>query len=205
MILGDERDCPRGRIALIQNMLESGRAAHARNGAPPRPLPVVPGLPHRLSLGGRLRDADRHRARPYRKDVSNVRGRAHVPLGACLFVLTRPARCSRWRSMLGRMARPFAHRFPARLRRATARVPRAQTPHPRPPHRFAARSRRCRARRCCPAACSACSRRKSIMPRGGRWRARASTRRRSRTSGCCGALAFHMGKTAERQANRRAR
>jgi glycolate oxidase iron-sulfur subunit len=53
VLLGDERDSPRGRIYLIKEMLEQDRPAPATS-SPYRPLPVVPVLHDHVSVGRAL-------------------------------------------------------------------------------------------------------------------------------------------------------
>ena len=62
VLLGDELDCPRGRIYLIKEMLENDRARDARGRQAHRPLPVVPRLHDDLPVGRALHASGRSRA-----------------------------------------------------------------------------------------------------------------------------------------------
>ena len=68
VLLGDERDSPRGRIYLIKDMFERERPAAARGAAPRRPLPVLPVLHDDLPERRRLHAPGRPRPRPHRGD-----------------------------------------------------------------------------------------------------------------------------------------
>ena len=69
VLLGDERDSPRGRIYLIKAMLEGDRAPTHAGGAARRPLPVVPLLHDDLSVGRELHAPGRSRPAPHRGDL----------------------------------------------------------------------------------------------------------------------------------------
>ena len=73
VLLGDERDGPRGRIVQMQKMLEPGGTVSAGDGASYRPLPVLPQLPHRLSLQRRLPAPGRSRRASMSKNIIAVR------------------------------------------------------------------------------------------------------------------------------------
>jgi Fe-S oxidoreductase len=79
LVLGDERDGPRGRIVLMQNMLESGALADSRDGKASRSMLVVLGCKTALSLRRDLFGADREIARLYRRELSAAVGRPAIP------------------------------------------------------------------------------------------------------------------------------
>jgi glycolate oxidase iron-sulfur subunit len=191
LVLGDERDGPRGRIMLMQHMLESP--------APPT-AETVTHLDRCLScLGCRttcpsgtdyaaLIDQSRaHIERYYKRDLSDRLFRSLI-----LFVLTRPN--------LFRLASRLAHRFasvlshlPGRLgamSRKAQPVSRRRTDYAVPETSAAARRvlllPGCVQRALAP----------EIDDAATRVLARQDLRvERLDRSGCCGALAFHMGKT----------
>ncbi len=68
VLLGDERDSPRGRIYLIKDMLEDNAPAQLRGPDPRRPLPVVPVLHDDLPERRRLHAPGRYRAQLRRAD-----------------------------------------------------------------------------------------------------------------------------------------
>ncbi len=105
VLLGDERDSPRGRIELIRQMLESG--------APPAPATVThvdrclsclactttcpSGVDYAQLIDHARAYIEAHHARPWPERVLR---------GLLARVLTRPARL-RWALRLGRLARPL--------------------------------------------------------------------------------------------------
>ncbi len=201
LVLGDERDSPRGRMALIQNMLESDAAPTAE---------TVEHLDRCLScLGCRticpstvdyatLIDTARehietHFQRPWRDRTFR---------SLVLFVMTRP-RVFALALALGRMAKPLAALLPGRLREMAAKVPK--------------RNRLSAAHRAAPAPAHAKERvallpgcvQRALAPEIDLAARRVLARQGIDAvplaqTGCCGALAWHMGKTEIGKAQARA-
>ena len=105
VLLGDERDSPRGRIYLMKEMFERGRKA-SPGAAPRRPLPVVPVVHDDLPERRRLHAPRRPRPRAHRGD-----GHAQLqgsPIRAAAgSTLPHPSRF-RLALVAARLARPFA-------------------------------------------------------------------------------------------------
>ncbi len=194
LVLGDERDGPRGRIVLMQNMLEEGGAPTAE---------TVRHIDRCLSCLGcrtacpsgvdyaRLIDAARvhiatNHVRPWRE-------RALLTLVAR--VLTRP-RWTRVGVSLAQLLAPIAKRLPGRLGAAARLALRAQpcpanavTPHSDQPRRVALMPG-CVQQVLAPSIDSAAAR---VLERRGIG-AEALV-----GAGCCGALAHHLGRKADAQ------
>ena len=66
VLLGDELDSPRGRIYLIKDMLENGRAASATVVPAHRPLPFLPRLHDHVPVERALHAPGGSRACPHR-------------------------------------------------------------------------------------------------------------------------------------------
>jgi glycolate oxidase iron-sulfur subunit len=195
LLLGDERDSPRGRIQLMQNMLEKD--------ATPSPETVLH-LDRCLScLGCRttcpsdvdysvLIDTARvHIANRYRRPFTERAYRAAV-----LYVLSHP-RIFAFVLALGRVFAPVARLLPGKLGSLARKVP--------PRNRFNAAQRRAALQPASPkrdiALLPGCVQR-VLAPQIDLAAARVLARqgdavRALPKSGCCGALAFHMGKADE--------
>jgi glycolate oxidase iron-sulfur subunit len=191
LVLGDERDAPRGRIALMQHMLQSPEPPSAE---------TVKHLDQCLScLGCRtacpsgvdyaaLIDVSRaHIAKNFRRPLGQRLFRGFV-----LFVLTRP----RLFSALGAAGRFFAPLLPGRLGAMARKAP--VEPHLKPGHRALHPVPRPTA---LVALLPGCVQR-AIAPQidfaARRVLARSSIAVETLAGvGCCGALAYHMGKTAQ--------
>ena len=203
LVLGDERDGPRGRIVLMQHMLESD--------APPTPE-TVKHLDQCLScLGCRT-------ACPSGVDYSALieKSRAHIeehyrrPLAErlfrnfILFVLTRPKLFGAL-STVGRVFSPIASRLPGKLGTMSrkAAIPSKKRSLPaRSPSRIGGESG---ARVLLLPGCVQRALAPEIDAAATRVLARQSMRVQSLPqTGCCGALAYHMGKTDAGKASARA-
>ena len=79
VLLGDERDSPRGRIYFIKAMLEGDRAPTASEVTARRPLPVVPVLHDDLPVGRALHAPGRSRPASHRGALTGAR----CPIGCC--------------------------------------------------------------------------------------------------------------------------
>jgi glycolate oxidase iron-sulfur subunit len=188
LVLGDERDAPRGRIALMQTMLESKEPPSAE---------TVKHLDQCLScLGCRtacpsgvdyaaLIDTSRaHIERHFRRPLGQRWFRAFV-----LFVLTRPTLFSLM-SALGRVFAPLLPgKFGAMARKA-----------PRPPkltekHREVVPVGEAKERVALLAGCVQRAVAPQIDLAARRVLARGQIATQILDAGCCGALAYHMGKT----------
>jgi glycolate oxidase iron-sulfur subunit len=200
VLTGDERDSPRGRMALIQHMLESD--------APPAPetvhhldrclscLGCRTICPSTVDYAALIDTARAHIEKTYRRPWPERAFRAFLA-----WVLARPAAFA-WFTAFARVGRPLAWLLPWNLRAMTAKVPRPRrlTRAHRtvePPSRVASRVALlpgCVQRVLAPEIDFAARRvlaRQGIhaTPLGG--------------TGCCGALAFHLGKTDEARAQAR--
>ncbi len=107
VLLGDERDSPRGRIYLIKEMLEKDRPATAADTLPRRPLPVVSRVHDDVPVRCELHAPRRPCPHAHREDVSpsadGPSAAAHSCGGAC------PTRAgSAWRCAWPPWTRPFA-------------------------------------------------------------------------------------------------
>ena len=200
LLLGDERDSPRGRIMLMQQMLESGAAPNAE---------TVLHLDRCLScLGCRsacpsgvdyaaLIDQSRvHIEQNYRRPL-----RERIFRNFILFVLTRPALFG-FMSSAARVLAPIAKHLPGRLGAMSRKALRTNRAVPFPAHIGAAKES------LDPADAAAmrilllpgCVQR-ALTPEIDAAAARVLTRQGKRVeslrqTGCCGALAFHLGKSA---------
>ncbi len=92
VLLGDERDSPRGRIYLIKDMLENERAGEPRGPDAPRSLPVVPLVHDDVPERRRLHASGRSRARPHRGDRRRGRFKERMVRALLARVLPYPAR-----------------------------------------------------------------------------------------------------------------
>jgi glycolate oxidase iron-sulfur subunit len=189
LVLGDERDAPRGRIALMQNMLESE--------APPS-AETVKHLDQCLScLGCRtacpsgvdyaaLIDSSRaHIETHYRRPAGQRLFRAFV-----LFVLTRPGLFA----ALSRLGRIFAPLLPGRLGAMAGKAPRA--PRLTAAHREMLPIAGAKSRVALLPGCVQRAVAPEIDLAARRVLARGHIATEILDAGCCGALAYHMGKTA---------
>ena len=196
-LLRDERDSPRGRIYLIQHMLEQG-------GAPDREtvrhidrclscLACTTACPSGVDYARLIDQARAHIHLHHRRPWTDGAMRWLMA-----FVLPRPA-VFRAALLAAGFARPFAFAMPGRLRRLIQAAPRRLDP-PSPmhaPQRFAAAGPR-RKRVALLVGCV-----QQVM--GGRINeATVRVLRRhgcevvvARGAGCCGALPLHMGREAE--------
>ena len=189
LVLGDERDAPRGRIALMQNMLESE--------APPS-AETVKHLDQCLScLGCRtacpsgvdyaaLIDISRaHIETHYRRPAGQRLFRSFV-----LFVLTRPTLFA----ALSRLGRIFAPLLPGKLGAMAKKAPRGPRLSRR--HREVLSVAEAKHRVVLLPGCVQQAVAPQIDLAARRVLARGNIAAEVLEAGCCGALAYHMGKTA---------
>lgn len=192
LVMGDELDSPRGRIYLIKNMLEQGRPADARTvrhlDRCLSCLSCTTTCPSGVDYMHLIDHARNHIERTYRRPLLD-----RMLRGLLLRVLPYPSRF-RLMAMAGRLARPFARYVPGRLgaamRMAPARV------HPpsseeRPGAHPPVGPRRMRV-----ALLSGCvqpAMAPSINAAAIRLLTRLGCEVTVADSGCCGALAHHMG------------
>ncbi len=202
VLLGDERDSPRGRIALIQNMLETGAA--------PTPETVLhidrclsclgcrTTCPSNVDYSVLVDTARVHIENHYRRPFAERAYRASV-----LLVLTRPKLFSPALT-LGRIAAPLARLLPGKLGALAKKIParkilnaeqKRSAPVPQSPKRSIALLPGCVQRALAPEIDLAAAR--VLASQGDAAKALSQ-------SGCCGALAFHMGKADEAKALARA-
>ena len=93
VVLGDERDSPRGRIYLMKDMFERERRARAAEGAPAsRPLPELPLVHDDVPERRRLHASDRPGARPHRGDGDRAASRSARVRTLLAFVVPYPGR-----------------------------------------------------------------------------------------------------------------
>ena len=130
MLLGDELDSPRGRIYLMKDMLEAGRAADAgrvkhidRCLSCLACMTTCPSGVHYMHLVDHGRRISR---RHYRRPLLDRRCAALLGAGAA-----RARRCSASRSLAAALAKPVARFLPARLRAMLELAPAAR-PAPSP-------------------------------------------------------------------------
>ena len=197
VMLGDERDSPRGRIYLIKDMLERGAAA---------PASVTTHVDRCLSCLSCMTTCPSGVHYMHLVDYARVRieetGRrpfAERMLRALLAaVLPRPRlfRLALWGAL---PLRPFARALPGRLRTLVEMAPRRLPKRSADlrPGRFPARGRR-RARVALLAGCA----QRVLAPEINRATVRLLTRHGCEVtvagdSGCCGALTHHMGRRGE--------
>jgi len=192
LLLGDERDGPRGRIALIQHMLESD--------APPAPetvrhidrciscLGCRTACPSSVDYADLVDTARAHIERTYRRTWPDRLFRSFLA-----FVLPRPA-VFRATLGIGRMFAPVARLAPGRLGRMAARVPPAAAsprvdrgmPSPSKAAPRVALLPGCVQQAVAPGIDAAAAR---VLARAGVEPVALPA------AGCCGALLFHMGRT----------
>ena len=204
LVLGDERDSPRGRIVLMQTMLESG--------APPTAetvkhldqclscLGCKTACPSGVDYSALIEESRSYIEENYQRPLGDRLFRSFI-----VFVLTRPKLFAAMAG-LGRELGPIASRLPGKLGvmakkavvpGATAFAPSVapdKSGAPPPPQAGEENGRRvlllpgCVQRVLAPQTDEAAER---VLARQGlRIEALPQT-------GCCGALAYHMGKTAE--------
>ncbi|HEY8065272.1 MAG TPA: glycolate oxidase subunit GlcF [Methylosinus sp.] len=200
LLTGDELDSPRGRIYLMKEMLENGRAADERTVRHVDRclsclscMTTCPSSVHYMHL---VDHARAHIETTYRRPVFDRMLRATLA-----FVLTRPA-LFRQSLRAASLARPFARLLPRRLRDIVAMAP-ARLPAPSPidhPQILAARG----ARKMRVALLSGCA--QTVLDTNIH---EATVRLLTRLgvevvvaegAGCCGALPHHLGKSADSHA-----
>lgn len=197
LLTGDELDSPRGRIYLIKEMLENGRAADERTVRHVDRclsclscMTTCPSSVHYMHL---VDHARQHIEKTYRRPFFDRWLRA-----ALAFVLTRP---SLFRRSLraASLARPFAGLLPRRMRDMIAMAP-ARLPSPSPvdhPQILSAQGKR----RMRVALLSGCAQ-TVLDTKVHEATARLLTRLGveivvAEGAGCCGALPHHLGKVAQ--------
>ncbi|MGH7080282.1 MAG: heterodisulfide reductase-related iron-sulfur binding cluster, partial [Acetobacteraceae bacterium] len=197
VLLGDELDSPRGRIYLMQEMLEKGAAPTAevvthidRCLSCLSCMTTCPSGVHYMHLVDHART---HIERTFRRPAAERRLRALIAA-----TLPYPAR---FRALLraGRAARPLRRLFGTRIRAMLALVP-TRLPSPGPsgePRRYPAIGPR-RARVALLAGCA----QQVLAPSINEATIRLLTRLGvevvvARGAGCCGALVHHLGRHAE--------
>ncbi|MBU3888991.1 glycolate oxidase subunit GlcF [Methylosinus sporium] len=200
LLTGDELDSPRGRIYLMKEMLENGRAADARTVRHVDRclsclscMTTCPSSVHYMHL---VDHARAHIEKTYRRPFFDRMLRATLA-----FVLTRPA-LFRQSMRAAALARPFAGLLPRRLRDMIAMAP-ARLPAPSPidrPQILAAQG----ARKMRVALLSGCAQ-TVLDTKIHEATARLLTRLGAEIvvaegAGCCGALPHHLGKSAESHA-----
>jgi glycolate oxidase iron-sulfur subunit len=207
LVLGDERDGPRGRIVLMQNMLEST--------APPTAETVKhldqclsclgcrTACPSGVDYSALIEQSRAHIETHYRRPVTDRAFRSFV-----LFVLTNP-RVFAAIAPLARLFAPILSRVPGKLgtmvRKANVPVRRASSsPAPlTPPPVEGGQIRAVRV-----LLLPGCVQRvlsPSTDAAAGRVLARQNLRAELLPqTGCCGALAYHLGKTQQGKAHARA-
>lgn len=192
LIMGDELDSPRGRIYLIKNMLEQGRPADARTvlhlDRCLSCLSCVTTCPSGVDYMHLIDHAREYIERTYRRPLLD-----RLMRGLLLRILPYPARF-RLMALAGRTARHFAGYVPGRLgaamRMAPARIhppseiesPRAYKPQGRERMRVALLT-----------GCVQPALAPSINAATMRLLTRLGCEVTVADSGCCGALAHHMG------------
>jgi len=216
ILLGDERDSPRGRIMLMQQMLESGASPNAETVLHlDRCLSCLgcrSACPSGVDYAALIDQSSVHIEQTYRRPL-----RETVFRNLILFVLTRPALFGLM-SSAARIFAPLAMRMPGKIGSMARKALRANHPSVSFPARFAEQSE---AREPIPSALRAeagnditirtervsrilllpgCVQR-SLAPGIDAAATRVLTRQGGsveclRETGCCGALAFHLGKAA---------
>ncbi|WP_400769273.1 glycolate oxidase subunit GlcF [Methylosinus sporium] len=200
LLTGDELDSPRGRIYLMKEMLENGRAADERTVRHVDRclsclscMTTCPSSVHYMHL---VDHARAHIEKTYRRPLLDRLLRATLA-----FVLTRPA-LFRQSMRAAALARPFAGLLPQRLRDMIAMAP-AHLPAPSPidrPQIVAAQG----ARKMRVALLSGCAQ-TVLDTKIHEATARLLTRLGveivvAEGAGCCGALPHHLGKSADSHA-----
>ncbi|WP_296763338.1 glycolate oxidase subunit GlcF [Sediminimonas sp.] len=201
-VLGDELDSPRGRIYLIKDMLENGRAPDARTVTHiDRCLSCLacmstcPSGVHYMHLVDHARD---HIERTYRRPLFDRMLRWTLAR-----ILPYPGRFRL--ALLGaKLGRPFARLMPdARLRAMLEMAPRRIPPVSRndDPQTFAAKGARRKLRVALMTGCAQRALNTDINDATIRLLTRLGCDVVvARGAGCCGALTHHMGKTDESHA-----
>jgi glycolate oxidase iron-sulfur subunit len=201
-VLGDELDSPRGRIYLIKDMLENGRAPDARTVTHiDRCLSCLacmstcPSGVHYMHLVDHARD---HIERTYRRPLFDRMLRWTLAR-----ILPYPGRFRL--ALLGaKLGRPFARLMPdARLRAMLEMAPRRIPPVSRndDPQTFAAKGARRKRRVALMTGCAQRALNTDINDATIRLLTRLGCDVVvARGAGCCGALTHHMGKTDESHA-----
>ncbi|WP_018266317.1 glycolate oxidase subunit GlcF [Methylosinus sp. LW4] len=200
LLTGDELDSPRGRIYLMKEMLENGRAADERTVRHVDRclsclscMTTCPSSVHYMHL---VDHARAHIEKTYRRPLLDRLLRATLA-----FVLTRPA-LFRQSMRAAALARPFAGLLPRRLRDMIAMAP-AHLPAPSPidrPQIIAAQG----ARKMRVALLSGCAQ-TVLDTKIHEATARLLTRLGAEIvvaegAGCCGALPHHLGRSADSHA-----
>ena len=197
VLLGDELDSPRGRIYLIKDMLEQGRAAtpevvkHIDRCL--SCLACMTTCPSGVHYQHLVDHARVHIEKTYRREFLD-----RVVRGALARLLPYPRRF-RLALRLGRAARPVRHFMPARLRAMMDLMP-ASLPAPSPGGRrvYAAEGRR-KGRVALLAGCA----QSVLAPHINEATIRLLTRHgievvvAGGNAQCCGSLVHHMGRAAE--------
>jgi glycolate oxidase iron-sulfur subunit len=197
LLTGDELDSPRGRIYLMKEMLENGRAADARTVRHVDRclsclscMTTCPSSVHYMHL---VDHARAHIEKTYRRPLVDRWLRA-----ALAFVLTRPA-LFRQSLRAAALARPFVGLLPRRLQDIVSMAP-ARLPSPSPvdrPQSFAAQGVR-RMRVALLNGCAQTVLDTSIHEATVRLLTRLGVEVVAAEGvGCCGALPHHLGKAAE--------
>ncbi|WP_159729701.1 glycolate oxidase subunit GlcF [Methylosinus sp. Ce-a6] len=197
LLTGDELDSPRGRIYLMKEMLENGRAADERTMRHVDRclsclscMTTCPSSVHYMHL---VDHARAHIEKTYRRPFLDRWLRA-----ALAFVLTRPA-LFRQSLRAASLARPLASLLPRRMKDMIAMAP-ARLPSPSPidrPQTLAAKG----ARRMRVALLNGCAQ-TVLDPKIHEATVRLLTRLGvevvvAEGAGCCGALPHHLGKAAQ--------
>ncbi len=201
-VLGDELDSPRGRIYLIKDMLESGRAADARTVRHVDRclsclscMTTCPSGVHYMHL---VDHARAHIEKTYRRPLME-----RLLRGALAQVLPHPMRL-RLALGLARLGRPFARLLPdARLRAMLALAPKTIPPVSRndDPQSFAAEGP-VRLRVALMTGCAQRALNTDINDATLRLLRRLGCEVVvAAGAGCCGALTHHMGKTGHSHAS----
>ena len=198
LVLGDERDGPRGRIVLMQTMLEST--------APPTAETVThldrclsclgcrTACPSGVDYSALIEQSRAHIEKHYRRPL-----RERVFRGFVLFVLTNP-RVFAAMAPLARLFAPILSRIPGKLgamvRKTNMPVRRTISPSPLPPPRVVGGGEIRGDRVLLLPGCV----QRVLSPTTDAAAARVLARQNLRTdslrqTGCCGALAYHLGKT----------
>ncbi|TDX62746.1 glycolate oxidase iron-sulfur subunit [Methylosinus sp. sav-2] len=200
LLTGDELDSPRGRIYLMKEMLENGRAADERTVRHVDRclsclscMTTCPSSVHYMHL---VDHARAHIEKTYRRPLLDRMLRATLA-----FVLTRPT-LFRQSMRAAALARPFAGLLPRRMRDMIAMAP-AHLPAPSPidrPQIIAAQG----ARKMRVALLSGCAQ-TVLDTKIHEATARVLTRLGAEIvvaegAGCCGALPHHLGKSADSHA-----
>jgi glycolate oxidase iron-sulfur subunit len=212
LVLGDERDSPRGRIVLMQTMLESGAAPTAETVKHLDQclscLGCNTACPSGVDYSALIEKSRGYIEEHYRRPLGDRLFRSFI-----LFVLTRP-KLFALMAGLGRVLAPVASLLPGKLgvmaRKAVAKNPSTLAPSTA---QFILGPRFARTRGQPPSPVTTGEESKRVLllpgcvqrvlsPQTDEAAARVLTRQGLRVdalpqTGCCGALAYHMGKTRE--------